>query len=192
MEEKQLLQGLQSRQESAFRYLVDSYQTKVYNTVLAIVQNSEEAEDVAQEVFMEVYESVEKFRGDSKLSSWVYRIATTKALEAYRKRKTQKRWGGFLSSLFGDDNEVVHDPADFIHPGILLENKERSMILFKAINKLADNQKIAFTLHHVEGLSYQEITEVMRLSLSSVESLLFRAKTNLKALLKDYYAKEFN
>lgn len=192
MEEKQLLQGLQSRQESAFRYLVDSYQTKVYNTVLAIVQNSEEAEDVAQEVFMEVYESVEKFRGDSKLSSWVYRIATTKALEAYRKRKTQKRWGGFLSSLFGENNEVVHEPADFIHPGILLENKERSMILFKAINKLADNQKIAFTLHHVEGLSYQEITEVMRLSLSSVESLLFRAKTNLKALLKDYYAKEFN
>lgn len=192
MEEKQLLQGLQSRQESAFRYLVDSYQTKVYNTVLAIVQNSEEAEDVAQEVFMEVYESVEKFRGDSKLSSWVYRIATTKALEAYRKRKTQKRWGGFLSSLFGENNEVVHDPADFVHPGVLLENKERSTILFKAINKLADNQKIAFTLHHVEGLSYQEITEVMRLSLSSVESLLFRAKTNLKALLKDYYAKEFN
>lgn len=192
MEEKQLLQGLQLRQASAFRYLVDSYQTKVYNTVLAIVQNSEEAEDVAQEVFMEVYESVEKFRGDSKLSSWVYRIATTKALEAYRKRKTQKRWGGFLSSLFGENNEVVHEPADFIHPGILLENKERSTILFKAINKLADNQKIAFTLHHVEGLSYQEITEVMRLSLSSVESLLFRAKTNLKALLKDYYAKEFN
>jgi RNA polymerase sigma factor (sigma-70 family) len=192
LEEKQLLQGLQSRQESAFRYLVDSYQTKVYNTVLAIVQNSEEAEDVAQEVFMEVYESVEKFRGDSKLSSWVYRIATTKALEAYRKRKTQKRWGGFLSSLFGENNEVVHDPADFVHPGILLENKERSTILFKAINKLADNQKIAFTLHHVEGLSYQEITEVMRLSLSSVESLLFRAKTNLKAFLKDYYAKEFN
>jgi RNA polymerase sigma-70 factor (ECF subfamily) len=192
LEEKQLLQGLQLRQASAFRYLVDSYQTKVYNTVLAIVQNSEEAEDVAQEVFMEVYESVEKFRGDSKLSSWVYRIATTKALEAYRKRKTQKRWGGFLSSLFGENNEVVHEPADFIHPGILLENKERSTILFKAINKLADNQKIAFTLHHVEGLSYQEITEVMRLSLSSVESLLFRAKTNLKALLKDYYAKEFN
>ena len=189
MEEKQLLQGLQSRQESAFRYLVDSYQTKVYNTVLTIVQNPEEAEDVVQEVFMEVYESVEKFRGDSKLSSWVYRIATTKALEAYRKRKTQKRWGGFLSSLFGESNEVVHDPADFVHPGVLLENKERSTILFKAINKLADNQKIAFTLHHVEGLSYHEITEVMQLSLSSVESLLFRAKSNLRILLKDYYSK---
>lgn len=192
MEEKQLLQGLQSRRESAFKYLVDTYQTKVYNTVLAIVQNSEEAEDVAQEVFMEVYESIEKFRGDAKVSSWVYRIATTKALEAYRKRKTQKRWGGFLTSLFGENDEVVHHPADFVHPGVLLENKERSTILFKAIGKLADNQKIAFTLHHVEGLSYQEITEVMQLSLSSVESLLFRAKSNLRTLLKDYYAKEVN
>jgi RNA polymerase sigma-70 factor (ECF subfamily) len=192
LEEKQLLQGLQSRQESAFKYLVDTYQTKVYNTVLAIVQNSEEAEDVAQEVFMEVYESIEKFRGDAKVSSWVYRIATTKALEAYRKRKTQKRWGGFLSSLFGENEEVIHHPADFVHPGVVLENKERSTILFKAISKLADNQKIAFTLHHVEGLSYQEITEVMQLSLSSVESLLFRAKSNLRTLLKEYYAKEVN
>jgi RNA polymerase sigma factor (sigma-70 family) len=192
LEEKQLLQGLQLRQESAFKYLVDNYQTKVYNTVLAIVQNPEEAEDVAQEVFMEVYESIEKFRGDAKVSSWVYRIATTKALEAYRKRKTQKRWGGFLSSLFGENEEVVHHPADFVHPGVLLENKERSTILFVAISKLADNQKIAFTLYHVEGLSYQEITEVMQLSLSSVESLLFRAKSNLRTLLKDYYAKEVN
>jgi RNA polymerase sigma factor (sigma-70 family) len=192
LEEKQLLQGLQSRRESAFKYLVDTYQTKVFNTVLAIVQNFEEAEDVAQEVFMEVYESIEKFRGDAKVSSWVYRIATTKALEAYRKRKTQKRWGGFLSSLFGENDEVIHHPADFVHPGVVLENKERSTILFKAISKLADNQKIAFTLHHVEGLSYQEITEVMQLSLSSVESLLFRAKSNLRTLLKDYYAKEVN
>jgi RNA polymerase sigma factor (sigma-70 family) len=190
LEEKQLLQGLQSRQALAFRYLVDTYQTKVYNTVLAIVQHPEEAEDVAQEVFMEVYESIDKFRGDAKVSSWLYRIATTKALEAYRKKKTQKRWGGFLGSLFGDNNEVVHHPADFVHPGVLLENKERAGILFKAIAKLADNQKIAFTLHHVEGLSYQEITEVMQLSLSSVESLLFRAKTNLRGLLREYYSKE--
>jgi RNA polymerase sigma-70 factor (ECF subfamily) len=97
-----------------------------------------------------------------------------------------------LSSLFGENEEVIHHPADFVHPGVVLENKERSTILFKAISKLADNQKIAFTLHHVEGLSYQEITEVMQLSLSSVESLLFRAKSNLRTLLKEYYAKEVN
>lgn len=190
MEEKQLLQGLQLRQEMAFRYLVEKYQVKVYNTALAIVQNPEEAEDIAQEVFIGVYESVAKFRGDAKVSSWVFRITTTKALEALRKRKTQKRWGGFLSSLLGKEEEEIHHPVDFVHPGVVLENQERASILFKAIGQLADNQKVAFTLHHVEGLSYQEITEVMELSLSSVESLLFRAKANLKKLLKDYYSQK--
>ncbi|MEZ4901712.1 MAG: sigma-70 family RNA polymerase sigma factor [Spirosomataceae bacterium] len=99
MEEKQLLEGLQTRQEKAFRYLVDHYQVKVYSTALAIVQNPEEAEDIAQEVFIEVYESVAKFRGEAKVSSWVYRITTTKALETLRKRKTQKRWGGFAKFI---------------------------------------------------------------------------------------------
>ena len=92
--------------------------------------------------------------------------------------------------MFGDDNEIVHHPATFEHPGVVLENKERAGILFKHINQLPDNQKVAFTLCNVEGLSYQEITEVMQISLSSVESLLFRAKTNLRKTLKDYYIKQ--
>lgn len=186
MDEKQLITDLQNGSENAFRRLVELFQDKVFNTVVSILQNLEEAEDVSQEVFIEVYESVRKFRGESKLSTWIYRIATTKALEAHRKKKASKRFA-FLSSLFGDDDEIVHHPATFEHPGVVLENKERAGILFKHINQLPDNQKVAFTLCNVEGLSYQEITEVMQLSLSSVESLLFRAKTNLRKTLKDYY-----
>jgi RNA polymerase sigma factor (sigma-70 family) len=158
----------------------------VYNTVVSMIQNTEEAEDISQEVFIEVYESVQKFRGDSKLSTWIYRIATTKALEAYRKKRAAKRFI-FLTSLFGEDDKIVHHPATFEHPGIILENKERAMILFKHISQLPNNQKVAFTLCNIEGLSYQEITEIMQLSLSSVESLLFRAKTNLRKTLKDFY-----
>ena len=75
----------------------------------------------------------------------------------------------------------------FIILGVSLDNKERSAVLFKAIDKLPENQKIAFTLHKIEGLSYQEASEVMKLSLSSVESLLHRAKNNLKKNLEDYY-----
>ncbi len=186
MDEKQLIADLQNGSENAFRRLVELFQDKVYNTVLSIVQNAEEAEDVSQEVFIEVYESVRKFRGDSKLSTWIYRIATTKALEEYRKKRASKRFA-FLTSLWGDDDEIVHHPATFEHPGVLLENKERATELFKHIAQLPDNQKVAFTLCNVEGLSYQEITEVMQLSLSSVESLLFRAKTNLRKTLKDFY-----
>jgi len=78
---------------------------------------------------------------------------------------------------------------DYNHPGVLLENKERSKILFQHIEKLSENQRVAFTLHKIEGLSYQEITEVMQTSLSSVESLMFRAKKNLKKSLGSFYKK---
>ncbi len=186
MDEKQLITELQKGSQSAFRHLVESFQNKVFNTVLSIVQNNEEAEDVAQEVFIEIYESVGKFKGESKLSTWIYRIATTKALESHRKKKAVKRFA-FLTSLFGENDEIVHHPVEFEHPGVVFENKERAKILFVHINQLPDNQKVAFTLCNVEGLSYQEISEVMQLSLSSVESLLFRAKTNLRKTLKDHY-----
>lgn len=186
MDEKQLITELQKGSQSAFRHLVESFQNKVFNTVLSIVQNNEEAEDVAQEVFIEIYESVGKFKGESKLSTWIYRIATTKALELHRKKKAVKRFA-FLTSLFGENDEIVHHPVEFEHPGVVFENKERAKILFVHINQLPDNQKVAFTLCNVEGLSYQEISEVMQLSLSSVESLLFRAKTNLRKTLKDHY-----
>jgi RNA polymerase sigma factor (sigma-70 family) len=186
MNDTELLNQIRAGHESAFKILVETHQKRVFNTVLAIVQNFEEAEDVSQEVFIEVYQSVNKFRGDSKLSTWLYRIATTKALEEIRKKKAQKRFA-FFTNLFNDNHEIVHSPVEFEHPGVVLENKERSKQLFKAINQLPDNQKIAYTLCNIEGLSYQEITEVMEVSLSSVESLLFRAKTNLKKSLHDLY-----
>jgi RNA polymerase sigma factor (sigma-70 family) len=188
LEEAQLIISLKANQASAFKYLVEHYQGRVYNTVLSIVQQPNEAEDLTQEVFIEVYQSIGGFRGDAKLSTWLYRIATSKALEAYRKSKTQKRFS-FLTSLWNSNNEIQHHPPEFEHPGVILENKERSKILFNAIAKLPNNQKIAFTLCHVEGLSYQEIAEVMQNTVSSVESLLFRAKGNLKNYLKNYYEK---
>ncbi|MCU0470154.1 MAG: RNA polymerase sigma factor [Arcicella sp.] len=186
MTEQELLNQLQNGNESAFKTLVETHQKRVFSTVLAIVQSFEEAEDISQDVFIEVYQSIHKFRGESKISTWLYRIATTKSLEIIRKKKTQKRFA-FFTNLFNDDNEVIHNPVEFEHPGILLENKERSKQLFKAINQLPDNQKVAYTLCNIEGLSYQEITEVMEVSLSSVESLLFRAKANLKKSLHNIY-----
>jgi len=76
---------------------------------------------------------------------------------------------------------------DFHHPGVSLDNKEKAAILFKAIKELPENQQIAFVLNKVEGLSYQEVAEIMKTSLSAVESLLHRAKTNLKEILKKLY-----
>ena len=81
---------------------------------------------------------------------------------------------------------VVH-PPDFNHPGVALDKKENDAVLFRAISELPENQRIAFTLHKVDGLSYQEVSEVMNTSVSSVESLMHRAKTNLRKQLEKYY-----
>ncbi|GAB3222627.1 RNA polymerase sigma factor [Spirosoma arcticum] len=184
---------MQRGSPDAFRHLVETYQSRVYNTVLAIVRQPQDAEDVAQEVFVQVFQSIHTFGGEGKLTAWIYQIATTKALEAYRKRHARKRFAFFTSLFTGEDEEGFDDrlhPVDFAHPGVKLEHQERAKVLFGAIDGLSDQQKIAFTLHNIEGLSYQEITEVMQVSLSSVESLLHRAKVNLRKRLANYYKED--
>lgn len=151
-----------------------------------MLQNAEDAEDVTQEVFVQVFESVNQFKGDSKFSTWLYRIAVTKSLDHLRKKKRKKRFA-FIQSLFGVNEEEVNHTPDFHHPGVQMENREHASALFQAIGKLPDNQKAAFTLHKIEGLSYQEIAEALDTSVSSVESLMHRAKSNLRKLLADYY-----
>lgn len=140
MQELELIERLKKGDDSAFKVIVSTWQNMVYNTSLGIVQNAEDAEDVAQEVFVQVYESIEQFKGDSKFSTWLYRIAITKSLDHLRKKKRKKRFA-FLQSIFGNNEEEVRHQPDFHHPGISLENKEKAAILFGAIDKLPDNQK---------------------------------------------------
>jgi len=181
-----LVSDLKNGGEEAFRYLVDQYQDKVYNTCISFVKNPDDADDLTQEVFIEVYNSIHKFRLESKLSTWIYRIAVNKSLEHLRKMKRKKR-SGFLFWRGNEDSESKQEIPDFNHPGVMTENKEGAKILFQAIDKLPDNQRIAFTLHKLEDLSYDQIAEVMKKSLSSVESLMHRAKLNLRKELFIYY-----
>ena len=181
--ESELIQGLRNGDEGAFKELVDTCQDRVFNTAIGIVQNAEDAEDVAQEVFIQVYRSIHQFKGEAKLSTWLYRIATTRALDLLRSRKSKKRFG-FMQRLFGDGNEPLHELPDFNHPGVALDRKENAARLFKAIAQLPDNQKTAFTLHKLEELSYQEVSDVMQTSVPAVESLMHRAKQNLRKILE--------
>ncbi|RRB02937.1 RNA polymerase sigma factor [Larkinella rosea] len=191
MQESELIAALKAGRESAFRMLVETYQDKVYHIALVIVQQPQEAEDIAQEVFIEVYQTVRQFREEARLTTWLYRITTSKALAHHRKRKAQKRFS-ILTSLFGLNNEVLHHPPDFHHPGVSLEQNEEMKMLFKAIDKLADTQKVAFILHYIDEQSHREIAEVMEVSVSAVESLLHRAKQNLRKQLTPYYKERSN
>ncbi|MEO8404675.1 MAG: sigma-70 family RNA polymerase sigma factor [Chitinophagaceae bacterium] len=186
MDERILVDRLKQGDDAAFKIIVETWQNMVFNTALGIVQNAEDAEDIAQEVFVQVYQSVGSFKGDSKFSTWVYRITVTKSLDHERRKKRKKRFA-FVKSIFGEESQVVIHPPDFNHPGVVMDKKEDAAALFQAINFLPENQRIAFTLHKVEGLSYQEVSEVMKTTISSVESLIHRAKNNLKKKLEDYY-----
>ncbi len=188
MNQPELIVQLQQGNQTAFRRLVDEWQDMVYNTAIGIVQNAEDADDIAQEVFIQVYQSVNSFKGESKFSTWLYRITISKALDHEKKKKRKKRFA-FVQSLFGDASEEKIHPPDFHHPGIVLENKERASELFNALKQIPESQRTAFTLHKLEGLSYQEVAEIMNTTLYAVESLMGRAKGNLKKELKGYYAR---
>lgn len=184
MTEEELISGLRNGEESAFKELVTRFQDKVFNTALGLLQHHTEAEDIAQEVFIQVYRSVQQFKGDSLLSTWIYRVTVTKSLEFIRSKKRKKRFG-FLSNLFGDDNKPLHEPEDFNHPGVQQERKEDAALLFKLIDQLPENQRIAFILNKVEELSYREITDILKTSDSAVDSLLQRARQNLRKKINE-------
>jgi RNA polymerase sigma-70 factor (ECF subfamily) len=183
-DELDLIERLKRGEESAFRSLVEQYQDLVYNTALGIVQNESDAEDVAQEVFIQVFRSIGTFKSEAKLSTWIYRITTTRALDLLRARKSKKRFG-LLKRLWETEEESpVENISDFNHPGVSLERKEEAAQLMTAIAQLPENQKVAFVLHKLEGLSYLEVAEVMGNTLPAVESLMHRARLNLRKILE--------
>ncbi len=188
LNDQDLIIQLKKGNPEAYKTVVNQWKDMIYNTVLGILQHPEDAEDITQDVFVQAFESIHQFKGESKLSTWLYRIAVTKSLDWIRKKKRKKRFG-FIQSLFtGESLEPIELP-EFHHPGVVIENKENASVLFQAIQKLPENQKVAFTLNKIEGLSYAEVAEILETSVPSIESLMHRAKQNLRKFLADYYEK---
>lgn len=187
--EDELVDKLRSGDDDAFRVVVDAYQRVVLNTCFRIVNNRGTAEDLVQEVFVEIFRSIKNFRGDSKLSTWIYRIAVTKSLDHIKKMNRQKRITK-LKSIFTDEGEELPIPATAkSNPETVFTDEDRRKILDWALNSLAENQRVAFTLSKYDEMSYKEIAEMMSTSISAVESLIHRAKSNLKKKLQRYYEK---
>jgi RNA polymerase sigma-70 factor (ECF subfamily) len=168
--------------------MMEQYADLVYNTSLSIIQNANDAQDITQDVFIEVFQSIKKFERKSSLKTWIYRITVTKTLDEIKKTNSLKRGSLFTRVFKNKEERSMPDIPHFHHPGVEMEQKEAASALFLAIEKLPEKQKVAFTLNKVEQLSYKEIAEIMQLSLSSVESLIFRARQNLQKLLENYYS----
>lgn len=178
-----IIDQLKKRDEKAFRQLVEEYQRMVFRTCIGIVHDADDADDVSQEVFIEAFNSIDQFRADSKISTWLYRIAVNKSLNHIRANKRKRL---FHSLGFSNSPDV----ADMSITVDTIENQQRKKIMDAAIDSLPENQRTAFVLHKVDDLSYKEIAEIMDVSLSSVESLIFRAKQNLQKKLLNCYKKE--
>ena len=151
--------------------------------------SAQDAEDVTQEVFIKVYQSIATFRGEVKLSTWLYHIAVSESLDFLRRKKRKKRFGHIRKflGLKEAENEIPVVPSS--NPHINLENRERVQMLWQAVDSLTENQKIAIILSKYEGFSYKEIADIMGTTVSSVESLIHRGMKNLRKKLYQYYEK---
>ena len=154
----------------------------VFNLALQYVQNTEDAEEITQDVFVKIFDNLNSFKKQSSLKTWIYRLAINQSLDFIKAKKAQKR--NFLSSLFSiNDSNFKFQPSNFNHPGIELEQKEACQKIFEAINQLSDNQKTALILLKIEDKSQAETAEIMNLKVKALESLFQRAKNNLEILL---------
>jgi RNA polymerase sigma-70 factor, ECF subfamily len=163
----------------SFKAFIKQHQDRVFNTVLKMVQCHEDAEEITQDVFVDIYKNASTFRGDSSITTWLYRIAMNKTVDHLRKKS---RWRIFQSSK-SESNEA----RDFYHPGVQSENREKARMLFKALNELPIKQRQAWVLSEMENIGNKEISQIMAVSVSSVESLLFRARQNLRKTLSGFY-----
>ncbi len=183
MEEAELLQKLKAGDKAAFSELVRLYSNRVINTCYRFLLDKEDAEDVSQEVFIEVFQSIGSFRGDAKLSTWIYRIAVTRSLDEIKKRNRKKRLSSIGSFLHLDD--VANLITGGSMPDKKMNEKEKMNAVMQALNTLPDNQRVAFTLSKIEGYTNTEIAGIMNTTTVAVESLIYRAKKKVSNKLEE-------
>lgn len=163
----------------AFSYFVDTYQDMAFTIAVRIVQNKEEAEDIVQEAFIKSFNRLPLFKGESKFSTWLYRIVYHSALDALRRRKRSLD----THSVDLQDFEVVSDVSSVLDQ---MMEEQTSTIIKSAIQELNPQQQTILTLYYYDCLSINEIAEIVAISLSAVKVNLFRARKRLYELLKNH------
>jgi len=187
------IQQLREGNREAFNKLVEEHKDGVLNICNGFVKNAEEAEDITQEVFVEVYKTISNFREDSSLFTWIYRIAVSRSLDAIKKKKSIKRAAFFEKRVQAEvaEYEIDNTASDTLSPDSELEQIQQRQFIDHSLSKLTESQRTAFVLSHQDGLSYKEIAEIMGKSLTSIESLIHRSKQTLRKIMEDNYHEYF-
>ena len=170
--DQELVQAVLNGNTDCYAAIVERYQQLVANLCYKLAGNKIDVEEVVQTVFVELYLSLPRFRFQAKLSTYIYRIALNIITKTLNKVNRYEQWNDKL-------DDVLRSPS--IYDEVVKD--ESTQELHRAIDKLKYEQRVALTLHYFDDMSYKEVAEIMEISLSKVETLIFRAKKNLKKML---------
>lgn len=175
--DNQIIDEIRNGNRDAFELLVKKYQQKVFQSSMGFLHDEDEAADLTQDIFIKVYQQLDKFKGRSSFSTWLFRICVNMGTNHHRKQKIRQL-------LRPEDVTItLHSQSPGRADGDLLK-QEQKKIIRQALQKLKASQRKAIILSHYQELTNAELAEVMGLSLKAAESLLFRARTRLQEILK--------
>ncbi len=183
---EQILQG----NRDIYRELVEKYKSMLFLTCMGFLHNKDDAEDLTQEIFIQVYQSLPKFRGESSFSTWIYRIAVNAALNKIRKESKSFLVKRFESFMVGEKQKMLEIPIpENENPETILIQAEYREWIQRALNSLPENQRTTIVLSKYDELSQKEIAEIMNITEGAVEALIQRGKTNLRQKLSSFSKK---
>lgn len=178
-DENILINAIKNGDTRAYAQLVDRYKDLVYTLALRMLKQREEAEEVAQDTFIKVFKSLDKFKGDSKFSTWIYRVAYNTCLDNIKKNKKH------LNNVAID--EFTFNKLDTIDNALdHIINEERSVLIKNCIDKLPEDSSALLTLFYFEELSLEEISKIINIEANTVKVKLFRARKKLAVILEQY------
>jgi len=189
LRERLLLRKVRQRDEKAFQEIVELYRDRVYNLTFRMMGNAEDAEDVAQEVFISVFKNIYSFRGDAKFSTWLYRVAANhcKNRIKYLARRHDRQKDQFDETIDRDQaSGALMGPSSSPRPDARLETLELEQVMRAAIQSLDENQRLLVVLRDIEELSYEEICAITELPQGTVKSRLHRARVELRKKMTKY------
>lgn len=181
MADEELVKRIRKGDIDAFEDIVKKYENKVYGIVFHMMKNQNEVEDLAQEVFLKVYKNLDKFKGESSLYTWIYKITVNLCLDELKKRRNIIYLDEKISVEDGEIDKEL--PSNERSQEELYEDKELRENLHRCINKLPDKQKMMIVLRDIKGFSYDEIAEITNNKIGTVKSQINRARLRLKELL---------
>lgn len=188
MNEQEIIKKIKQGHTQYFELLVNKYKRVVYNHAYSFLRNKEDAEDAAQEIFVNTFNNLKGFRGDSSIGTWIYRITVNVCTNKLRQLARQRRQlvDGTVTDDEGEERNIAENvkDSDDKKPDNIFTGEQKKEVIYKRINELPEEQKQVLVLRDIDGLSYEEIADVLKTSVSAVKSKLFRARDNLRQRLK--------